>query len=183
MGRISNAPPGDGDTILIYNRGMRRPIIYLFLAALAVVPCGHAQKAADSGAQDDAIREAVFRYQFKAINLQAGTYFLAIDGKNPSDALLARFRDNLPVVKGISDSRILKKPVVTIVDKKNEQQGVIFHADHLALGAGDKADVEGGYECGDLCDAVHGTYHLVKDADGWVVKGFDASAKSAKSPV
>lgn len=164
-----------------YNRGMKRLASLLFVTAFVVVPATCGQKAADSGAQDDAIREAIFRYQFKSINLQAGTYFLAVDGKNPSDALLARFRDNLPVVKGVSDSRVLKKPVVTIVDKKNEQQGVIFHADRLTLAKGDKADVEGGYECGDLCEVVHGTYHLVKDADGWVVKSFEASSKSAKS--
>ncbi|HET9402299.1 MAG TPA: hypothetical protein VFO34_15250 [Candidatus Acidoferrales bacterium] len=160
---------------------MKRLASFLLVASLVAIPTAYGQKAADSGAQDDAIREAVFRYQFRAINLQAGTYFLAVDGKNPSDALLARFRDNLPVVKGVSDSRVLKKPVVTIVDKKNEQQGVLFHADRLTLSGGDKADAEGGYECGDLCEVVRGTYHLVKDADGWVVKSFDASPKSAKS--
>ena len=158
---------------------MRRIISLLLLYGLAALP-GIAQKPADSNSQDDDIREAVFRYQFKAINLQAGSYFLAIDNKNPSDALLGRFRDNLPVVKGVSDSRVLKKPVVTIVDKKNEQQGVIFHADRITL-AGDKADVEGGYECGDLCDVVHGTYHLVKEAGAWVVQGFESSKKPAKS--
>ena len=159
---------------------MRRIISpLLLLCGLAVLPA-IAQKSADSNTQDDDIREAVFRYQFKAINLQAGSYFLAVDNKNPSDALLGRFRDNLPVVKGVSDSRVLKKPVVTIVDKKNEQQGVIFHADHITL-AGDKADVDGGYECGDLCDVVHGTYHVVKDAGAWIVQGFDSTKKPAKS--
>lgn len=158
----------------------RKAIFVLLLAAFAILPV-FAQKQADSSSQDDDIREAVFRYEFKIINLQAGSYFLAVDNKNPSDALLAKFRDNMPVVKGVSDSRILKKPVVTIVDKKNEQQGVIFHADRITLSGNDKADVEGGYECGDLCDVVHGTYHLAKDDGAWVVKGFDPAKNSAKS--
>lgn len=159
---------------------MKRFAAFFFLASIVAAPLAFAQKPADSATQDDDIREAVFRYQFKAINLQAGSYFLAIDNKNPSDGLLARFRDNLPVVKGVSESRVLKKPVVTIVDKKNEQQGVLFHADRITRDAA-KAEVEGGYECGDLCEAVHGTYHLVKDAGAWIVQSFDAAPKSSKT--
>jgi hypothetical protein len=158
---------------------MKKLLCALFVVALVTVPLARAQKQAEASSPDDDLREVVFRYQFKVINLQAGAYFLAVDNKNPSDSLLARFRDNMPVVKSVSDSRTLKKPVVTIVDKKTEQQGVLFRTGRITRSGDANADVEGGYECGDLCDATRGIYHLVRDATGWSVQSFNAAPKQA----
>jgi hypothetical protein len=168
-----------GLAYLHYHKNMKRLFPALAVLALVTIPLARAQKQAEASSPDDDLREVVFRYQFKAINLQAGAYFLAVDNKNPSDALLARFRDNMPVVKSVSDSRTLKKPVVTIVDKKTEQQGVLFRTGRITRSGDAKADVEGGYECGDLCDAARGTYHLVRDATGWSVQSFEAASKPA----
>jgi hypothetical protein len=158
---------------------MRRLILLsLLLAAMAAaLP---AQKAGDESAraaQEDDIRETVFRYQFKNAEISAAYHFIAVDEKNPTEAFLKRFKDDYPPVRPLSESRIEKKPIRTVVDKKDEQGGIIFHVGHIKWVSDVKADVEGSYDCGDNCEGASGTYHAVKQDGHWGVDSFENSKK------
>jgi hypothetical protein len=162
---------------------MKRLISFFLLATVLVLPAVYAQKTSPSpaaGAKDDDVREAVFRYQFKTLDRQADFYFIAVDNKNPNDEFLARFRDDVPVVKPISDARHEKKPVPSIVDKKTEKDGIIFRVGAIKWTSDTHAEVEGGYECGDLCDATNGTYSVTLQNGHWIVDSFTPSS-SGKS--
>lgn len=158
---------------------MRRLILFsLLLAAMAAALT--AQKAGDESAraaQEDDIRETVFRYQFKNAEISAAYHFIAIDDKNPTEAFLRRFKDNDPPVRPLSDSRIEKKPIRTVVSKKDEQGGIIFRVGQIKWISDVKADVQGSYDCGDNCEGASGTYHTVKQDGRWAVDSFENSKK------
>jgi len=161
---------------------MRR-LIALSLLLAAAATALPAQKAADESAragQEDDVREAVFRYQFKNTSISAAYHFLAIDDKNPTEAFLKRFKDDDPPVRPLSEARIEKKPIRTVVNKKDDQGGIIFHVGRIKWVSDVKADVEGSYDCGDNCEGASGTYHAVKQDGRWAVDSFDAQVKSSK---
>ncbi|HEV3218196.1 MAG TPA: hypothetical protein VGZ48_00385 [Candidatus Acidoferrales bacterium] len=160
---------------------MRRLIFVSMLLAAAGAALS-AQKPADESAragQEDDVREAVFRYQFKNTGLPAAYHFIAFDEKNPPDAFLKRFRDDDPPVRPISESHIEKKPIRTVVSKKDGQGGIIFNLGHVKWISDVKAEVEGSYDCGDNCEGVSGTYHAVKQDGRWSVESFDTPKKSS----
>jgi len=157
---------------------MRR-LLVLGLILAASVAAKTAPKGAGNASQparDDDVREAVFRYQFRNTGLSVAIHFIAVDGKNPSDAFLKRFRDDDPPVRPISESRVEKKPIRTVVDKKSGQSGIIFRVGTIKWISGEKADVEGSYECGDNCTGAAGVYHAVLQDGHWTVESFDAAA-------
>ncbi len=157
-------------------------LIFLSLILAAGAAALSPQKSADDtarGAQEDDVREAVFRYQFKNIGLNATYHFIAVDDKNPSDAFLKRFKDDDPPVRPISESHVEKKPIRTVVSKKDGQSGIIFNVGRVKWVSDVKSDVEGSYECGDNCEGASGTYHAVKQDGHWTVESFDASKKSS----
>ncbi len=161
--------------------GMRRLIFFTALLA-AVAAALPAQKAADNSshsAQEDDLRETVFRYQFKNTGLNVSYHFIAIDDKSPSDAFVKRFKDDDPPVRPISESHIEKKPIRTVVSKKNGENGIIFREGRIKWISDVKADVEGGYECGDNCAGASGVYHAVKQDGRWTVESFNAADKSS----
>jgi hypothetical protein len=163
---------------------MKTLIPLFLLAAVLVSPAVFSQKDAGSSARatrEDDGREVVFRYEFKVLARAADFYFIGIDNKNPSDEFLARFRNDVPIVRPISDARHEKKPLATIVDKRTEKDGIIFRTGAIRWTSETHADVEGGYECGDLCDATTGTYGVTRQGDHWVVDSFTPSATSGKS--
>jgi hypothetical protein len=158
---------------------MRQLVLFslILAAAAAALP---AQKAADDSAraaQEDDVREAVFRYQFKNTSISAAYHFLAIDDKNPTEAFLKRFKDDDPPVRPLSEARIEKKPIRTVVNKRDDQGGIIFHVGHIKWISDVKADVEGSYDCGDNCEGASGTYHAVKQDGRWTVGTFENSKR------
>ncbi len=160
---------------------MKTLILALFATTL-LAPAVRPQKDTHqtNSSKDDDVREAVFRYEFKAVNRQADFYFIGVDNKNPSEEFLARFRDDVPLVRPISDARHEKKPVPTIVDKKTDKDGIIFRVGAVKWTSDTHADVEGGYECGDLCDATEGSYSLTLQGGHWVVDSFTPATGAAK---
>ena len=109
--------------------GMRRQILFaLLLTAVAAAALPAQKNAEGSGrpAEEDDVREAVFRYQFHNTGIALAYHFIAIDDKSPSDAFVKRFKDDDPPVRPISESRIEKKPIRTVVSKKDGQNGIIF---------------------------------------------------------
>jgi hypothetical protein len=152
-----------------------RPSSLAFFALLAwVCPSTRAQAAASD---EDQIREVVARYQVAKSDVKAEVYFLAIDGKDPSEALLKRLADLNPPVKRKSLSKKTKDAFGTIVEAKTEKIGVLFEQGAIRRLSETKADVAGGYLCGGLCSAS-GTYHLELREGRWMVTSFEVGAKS-----
>jgi hypothetical protein len=150
----------------------------LLLAAQLIPSVGMAQQAAAPAAgaqQDEDVREAVFRYQFKTLDFQVAFYFISVDNKNPTPAFLDRFRENQPLVRGASDAKFEKKPIPGYVDKHTEKQGVMFRQEAIHWVSDTQADVQGSVECGDLCNPVSGVYHVAHSGDHWSVASFDPS--------
>jgi hypothetical protein len=152
-------------------------LIPFLLAMLASTPA--AQKtpapapAATRAAQEEDIREALFRYQFSAEPLVFEYHFISIEGKSPSKTFLERFNEDTPEVAPISDAEKTKKPIRMIVGKKDQKQGVIFDQGAIKWISDTKVDIDGHSECGDTCDERAGTYHLSKQGDRWVVTAVD----------
>jgi hypothetical protein len=157
---------------------MKPFLTLLLLAALAAAPA--AQKNPSDPARlsrEDDVREAVLRYQFKAINLLVAFHFIAVDEKNPSDAFLLRFEDDAPPVRPLSEARVVKKPMRSVIDRKTSKEGAIFRVGSIKWISDVKADVQGGYECGDSCDEKSGVFHVTRQGDRWVVEAFDPAGK------
>jgi hypothetical protein len=162
-----------------------------FSEALAQNPPNGPARAA----QEDAIREAVLRYQMegwardgdkseaeaqdandKAIakRLNARVYYLSVNRKDPSEELLKRFRDFPRTIKKVSESTHTKR--LWVADKKTKQPGIIFSADEIHWITDDQVEVDGGYYCGGLCAAGdvftvnfdHGTWKVTKAVMKWI---------------
>ena len=150
----------------------------LMIAALLAPLAGFArpQNAPAANAQtEEDVREAVFRYQFKSLDLRVAFFFISVDGKNPSAAFLDRFRDHDPVVRVASDAKFEKKPIQNYVEKHTEKQGIMFRQEAIRWVSDTQADVQGSVECGDLCNPATGVYHVARTGNQWTVSSFDAS--------
>jgi hypothetical protein len=157
---------------------MKGLLVFLLLATFVVSPA--VQKGAPESprsAQDDNIRETVFRYQFSHAELIFAYYFIAIDDKSPSEAFLQRFRDNDPPVRPISKAERVKKPMRMVVDRDDQKQGIIFYSGPIKWISDSKADVTARFECGDTCDELSGVYHVSLQGSRWVVDSFDSNTK------
>jgi hypothetical protein len=151
------------------------------LLAVALVFSSAAQKNAPEPARatrDDDVREAVIRYQFKVINFVVAFHFIAVDDRNPSDAFLHRFEDDNPPVRPVSDARVTRKPIRAVIDRKTSKEGAIFRVGGIRWISDVKADVAGGYECGDTCDEKSGVFHVSKQGEQWVVDSFEPTPKT-----
>ena len=77
------------------------------------IPRSAAERAAWRKAQQNNIREAVFRYQFHSDGggpqSKPNVFFISVEGKDPSDEFLKRFSGNKPPVRKRSRSRISRK--------------------------------------------------------------------------
>jgi hypothetical protein len=120
-------------------------------------------------ADEDDIREAVFRYQFKhnASGQQQNTkvYFLSVGkNKDPSDAFMARFRNHKPPVKKRSDAT----GKFEVIDKKTGDRGLIFSAGTIKQLDNDKVIVDGGYYEAGLSSSGN-AYTVERKDNKWVV--------------
>lgn len=157
--------------------GIRGVAIQLALAAaLLCLTCAHAAVAQSGNTDDEAIREAVARYQIAKWDLKAEIYFVSVEGKDPADALLKRLADVNPPVKKKSLSKKTKDSVGAIAEARTEKVGVIFDQQAIKRSGEGKADVAGSYYCGNMCSGG-GVYHLALRNGHWVVTGFDAGAQ------
>lgn len=157
---------------------MRSLITLILLASIAVSPSLQKNPPdPEHPTRDDDVREAVVRYQFKVINLVVAFHFISVDDKNPSDAFLLRFQDDVPPVRPISEARIIRKPIRSVIDRKTSKEGAIFRVGSIKWTSDVKADVAGGYECGDSCDEKSGVFHVSKQGDHWVVDSFEPAGK------
>jgi hypothetical protein len=96
-------------------------------------------------------------------------FFVSIEGEDPSDDLLAQFRDIPRVIKKVSESEIGRVQRMPVIDKSSGERGIIFSANKIHWRGKDSAEVEGGYVCNGLCGA--GIRFRVKRENGkWLVK-------------
>jgi hypothetical protein len=149
----------------------------LLVAGLWIGSTSYSAPSQSLNSDEDQIREAIVRYQLAKENLKAEVYFLAVEGKDPSESLLKRLADLNPPVKRKSLCKKTKDAVSTIVELKTEKIGVLFEQGAIRRVGDAKADVPGGYLCGSLCSAS-GTYHLTLRDARWVVMSFDPGAQS-----
>jgi hypothetical protein len=125
-------------------------------------------------ADDDDVREAVFRHLFdhNASGQQqaAKVFCLQIEGKqDPSTELLRRFEGNEPRVKKVSLCTFQHgQPRSGVVDASGAP-GLIFRIDAIQHPTADSAVVEGGYFEAGLSSSGN-VYELVKEGDRWIVK-------------
>jgi hypothetical protein len=124
-------------------------------------------------ADDDDVREAVFRHLFEhnasGLQRRAKVFCLQIEGKaDPSPELLRRFEGNEPRVKKASLCAFSHGPAGGRVQDETGAPGLIFRVDSIQRTGRDSAVVEGGYfEAG--LSASGNTYELSRESGRWVV--------------
>ncbi|HYW69554.1 MAG TPA: hypothetical protein VE961_00880 [Pyrinomonadaceae bacterium] len=120
-------------------------------------------------ADEDDIREAVFRFQFTHNNSgqqqNANFYFLSVGkDKDPDDAFMRRFDQNSPPVKKRSQAVGNGE----VFDKDSGKRGVIFRIARIEQVTEDQALVDGGYFEADL-SASGNTYTVERQDHKWMV--------------
>jgi hypothetical protein len=161
---------------------MIKALLTSFLIAATIAAPASQKNSGDSsrGALEDDLREIVYRYQIKNFDLIVAYHFIAVNGKNPPAAILQRLHGGQPPVLPVSDAERIKKPMRQIQNRNDFKQGVLFNQGQIKWISDTKVDVEGGFECGDICDEASGVYHLSKSEGKWVVESFDAAPAPAK---
>jgi hypothetical protein len=133
----------------------------------------HGQIAADAArraAQEDNIREAIFRYEMKD---REGIIFLNINNQDPSDSFMKRFSDVKLAVKKWSAIAPAEKPLQRwIYDRETGKPGVALSVGKITWTSDHGVIVTGGYYCGSLCAGAGDFYVIFKDGR-WVVEKFD----------
>lgn len=161
---------------------MNHLAVVLLFATSLVVGCSPAHPPAAPtseappapAADDDDVREAVFRHQFdhNASGLQknARVYCLQIEGKrDPSPELLRRFEDSEPKVKKASLCSFKRGSERGGVQDDTGAPGLIFRIDTIRRQAPDAAVVEGGYFEAGLSSSGN-VYELARVGGRWIVK-------------
>ncbi|HYX72344.1 MAG TPA: hypothetical protein VE732_06210 [Nitrososphaera sp.] len=120
-------------------------------------------------ADEDDIREAVFRYQFdhnaSAQQQNAKVYFLSLGkAKDPSDLFMLRFRGHKPSVKKGSHAGGKGE----VIDNKTGERGLIFYATSIKQIDENEVEVEGGYYEAGLSSSGN-TYTVKRKENKWVV--------------
>jgi hypothetical protein len=113
------------------------------------------------------VYEAVFWYRIQQRGW-TGSFFLRIDGVDPGDAFLARFRRAKAPVKKYSAAYI-DNSFPAVRDKSTGAAGYELYVTSMAWISPTKAEVLGGMYCSAIC-ADDGIYYLSKEKNGrWVV--------------
>jgi hypothetical protein len=140
-------------------------ILALLMSALSPII---SLRGTENSTEELDIIEAVFRYEFQRNcfwETEDATYFIAIEGKDPDEAFMKRFKDNKPPVKKLSQ-RIHERGVAK--DKETGKPGVIFEVGKPEMTNIDSAKVSGGVRSGP--DSGSGnTYYLKLVKGKWVV--------------
>jgi hypothetical protein len=95
-------------------------------------------------------------------------FFVSIEGKDPSDDFISRFRDIPRTIKKASSEEPGKGPH-TPVDKSTHHTGIVFSVDSIQWLGKDSTKVEGGYYCGGLC-AAGITFRVKRENGKWIIK-------------
>lgn len=115
-------------------------------------------QVSESTSDEDAVYDALFRHMFaknaSAAQQSAWTYFVTINGHNPSDRFLDRFQGHQPPVRRGSFFE--------------QGKGLHFHIGSLQWIDNDTVDTTGGYYEGNV-SASGNVYRLKRKGGKWVV--------------
>jgi len=155
-------------------RAMHRAFfLAALLSALSTAQCGGLRRhtsasvapATSRPAQEDEIREAVFRHQLK--KYQADIYFLSVGrDRDPSDQFMRRFAREKRRVKKVSQCAYSASGVR---DKATGRKGVILNVGKITWAGRTHVKVEGGYFAWGRA-ASSNLYRLAREGRRWVVK-------------
>ncbi|MGH9509955.1 MAG: hypothetical protein ACRD2M_08460 [Terriglobales bacterium] len=142
----------------------------------------------DRSIQEDDIREAVFRYRIKEryTEFSQSPSFLTIDGKDPSDAFMARFAGAKPPVKKGSGAYVKENPFTEMVgdpnkrpplegmlrDRSNDKKAFSVHVGEISWMTPALVEVKGGTYCGWTC-GDGGLFRVVKKDGQWRVENYE----------
>jgi hypothetical protein len=133
--------------------------------------------ADSANARQADVLEAVLRYQIS--KMSAASYCVQVNCKDAKEDFLGKLRP-APVKKASScrSQRYSSKlPLHWIVDKETKQPAVLLHVGQLRFLDTTHAEVEGGYDCGELCMGV-GVYRVECDGKSWRVAEFRIEVQS-----
>lgn len=125
--------------------------------------------------EDDAIRVAVFRYQFEhnasGLRDPAAFYCLSLSlageaPRDPSNGVMAAFKDHTPPVKLRSECNT--SPSAGVTDKTTGQRGLMFYIRRVSRTGLNRATARGGYYASGLGGSGN-TYQLVREGEEWLV--------------
>lgn len=126
----------------------------------------------DKLADEQDIKEAVFRYQFEhngsGLQKNAKVYFLSLNqGRDPSDDFMNRFRDHVPPVRKVSQASMSAEGVI---DKRTRERGLLFRiTGGVQWLSENEVEVAGGYfESGQ--SASRSVYNVRRVNDKWAVQ-------------
>jgi hypothetical protein len=146
-----------------------KPILHVFFL-FTFISLGAAADVSQH-AQEDAIREAVFRYLFKhnaAIQQNPRAYCISLGDNDvdPPDEFMRRFDGHKPSVKKVSECHA--DPFKGVVDKRTNQPGLIFRVRTISWISATEVKVTGGY-FQDGLSASGNTLTLKKKQGKWNV--------------
>jgi hypothetical protein len=146
--------------------------------------CLGAATAQSRSAQEEEIREVVFRYLMSPTHFGSHNthkvFFLSLkEDKDPSKALMKRFAGHKPPVKKVSQSHWNPKPIQGMDasmaaalygtrDKATGQPGKIYYINEIKWLGNSKVEVSGGYYSG-MRSGASATYTVILRAKRWVV--------------
>lgn len=131
-------------------------------------PLFRSRAPVDRAAQEDDIRETVFRYRMDRTKAD-GPFFLRIDGKDPTDTFMERFKNSTKIVKKATESYFkMDPPPGWVRDRSTDLQGMSFSVGSISWLSPLRVEVSGGMHCGALC-GDRGTYLLQNKEGHWVV--------------
>lgn len=102
-------------------------------------------------------------------------FFVSINGKDPGDEFINRFRDVPRTIRKASSAKVVKPHTPT--DRTTGMTGIVFDAANIDWLSDDTVEVEGGYYCGGLC-AADSTFQVHRENDKWIVKSSDLNGIS-----
>lgn len=147
-----------------------------FLLRIVILLCFVAAGLASDGgraAEEDNIREAVFRHQFEhnasGQQRHAHAYCLAImtgdQHKDPSHRFMTRFSHHKPSVRKASDCHWTE---IQVVENRWGRSALIFFVSDITWVSDTEVTVNGGYEEGNVSSSGN-TYTVVKEKGKWTV--------------
>jgi hypothetical protein len=122
-------------------------------------------------AQEDNIREAVFRYVFlhNASGLQqnAQVFCLSVNGRDPTAMFMSRFRNEKPRV--LRSSECAKEGWNGVRDRETGEEGLLFDLAGIYWYSDDEVFADGSYYSAPLSAAGY-SWRVLREGSGWIVK-------------
>lgn len=143
-------------------------VILVLFGCKGSIPQGTARQA-----EEDQIREVVFRYQFTYHARWAPVYYISFASEiatrtDPSDEFMRRFSSNQSPVKKASQA---EEYIKGASDASTKEEGPILTVGEIKWLDRNTVEAEGSYHGGPL-DAEGGVYTVKRKSDKWIVQDY-----------